>query len=356
MIDADVHVYPRQASELREYVAEPWRSRNWGPLSRGTYKSPGGRRSDSIPPDGSPAASDPDFLWDQVFGHPRVHVHYAILIEILGGVQHDPAFNAAYRSAINEWMAATWLGRYNSHGRFKGSISVPPNNPPAAAAEIEKWAGHPHFAQVLLPPWGLGVPYGHPQFDPIWEAANRHHLPVAFHVNDPGTNSWITPVGFPRYWSEYHAVMYPLTYAAQLTSLVCDGVLERFENLHFVFVEGGFHWAAPVIDRLVSTGRYLGGELVGRRPVTRDFIAERIRFTSMPVEDVPTSQALIESLQIADADRMLMFATDYPHWDADDPLRALPKLPGDLESRIYHENASELYRLPIKVATGAGPV
>jgi predicted TIM-barrel fold metal-dependent hydrolase len=186
-------------------------------------------------------------------------------------------------------------------------------------------------------------------YEPIWEAASRHGLPVALHVNSGERRPWLTPVGFPRYWSEYHAVMYPLTYAAQLVSLVCDGVFERYDNLRVVFVEGGFHWAAPLIERLVASGRHYAGELAGRTAPTREFIAEHVRFTSMPVEDAPP-EAMVRSLELSGADRMLMLASDYPHWDADDPTRALPGLAPEVEARIYHQNAGELYGLTVDTA------
>lgn len=347
LIDTDIHVYPKSEDEVREYLAEPWRSRSFGPSGRPAYNAPGGNRLDSMPPNGGPPGSDPDFLWKQVFAAPRVEVHYGVLIEIQRGFQLDARRNTAYRSAVNEWMAATWLGKYNAHGRYKGSISVAPNDPKGAAAEIEKWAGHPHFVQVVMPPWVGNEPFGHPMYDPIWEAASRHNLPVGTHVNSAGPFSWVTPVGFARYWSENHAVRYPLTYAAHLTSLICDGVFERFDKLRFVFIEGGFHWAAPVIERILATAKYLGSELNVRNLPTRELIYEHLRFTSQPHEDAPTSAELIRSLEVSDASRMLMFSSDYPHWDGDDPWRTLPRLSPELEERIYLKNASELYRLPV---------
>ncbi len=39
-----------------------------------------------------------------------------------------------------------------------------------------------------------------------------------------------------------------------------------------------------------------------------------------------------------------MFATDYPHWDYDDPNRAFQvRLPADLKRKILAENARALY-------------
>lgn len=349
LIDSDIHVYPRSNEEILDYLPEPWRSWNPGPGGRSTYNAPGGNRLDSLPPNGGPPGSDPGLLWKQVFEAPQVNVNYAILIEIQPDFRFDPRRNSAIRAAVNEWMAATWLGTYNAHGRYKGSISVAPNDPLGAAAEIEKWAGHPHYVQVIMPPWVTSEPFGHPQFDPIWEAATRHGLPVASHVNSAGPYSWVTPVGFARYWSENHAVRYPLTYAAQLTSLVCDGVFDRFPDLRFVFVEGGFHWAAPVIDRIVATGKYLGAELVGRKPPTREFILEHIRFTSQPAEEAPTHDEWVRSFGVSDAARVLMYSSDYPHWDGDyDAWRALPRMPAEIEDRIYWQNARDLYGLKVQ--------
>ena len=45
------------------------------------------------------------------------------------------------------------------------------------------------------------------------------------------------------------------------------------------------------------------------------------------------------------ADRVLMFASDYPHWDFDSPIAAFPKVPQALGERIFWRNAQELYGL-----------
>jgi predicted TIM-barrel fold metal-dependent hydrolase len=47
-----------------------------------------------------------------------------------------------------------------------------------------------------------------------------------------------------------------------------------------------------------------------------------------------------------DAEHLLMFASDYPHWDFDSPTQAFPKLPAALHERIFSENAREFYGLP----------
>ena len=44
--------------------------------------------------------------------------------------------------------------------------------------------------------------------------------------------------------------------------------------------------------------------------------------------------------------RRLLFASDYPHWDFDDPFLSLPPSLSDARRRaIYADNARALYRL-----------
>ena len=46
------------------------------------------------------------------------------------------------------------------------------------------------------------------------------------------------------------------------------------------------------------------------------------------------------------AEETVMFASDYPHWDTDSPLYALPPLPDEMEKRVFGKIAQELYNLP----------
>jgi predicted TIM-barrel fold metal-dependent hydrolase len=46
------------------------------------------------------------------------------------------------------------------------------------------------------------------------------------------------------------------------------------------------------------------------------------------------------------ADHMVMFSSDFPHWDGDTPDFAARSFPADLRDRVMHETARALYRLP----------
>jgi len=45
------------------------------------------------------------------------------------------------------------------------------------------------------------------------------------------------------------------------------------------------------------------------------------------------------------AEETLLFSSDYPHWDFDNPRQVFREAPDALRKRIYSENAAEFYGL-----------
>ena len=44
-----------------------------------------------------------------------------------------------------------------------------------------------------------------------------------------------------------------------------------------------------------------------------------------------------------DGKNTLMFASDYPHWDWDNPRQTLTQLPSDMRQRIFVDNALDAF-------------
>jgi predicted TIM-barrel fold metal-dependent hydrolase len=347
LVDCDVHPNLARPDDLAEYIDEQFLKRFWGrPHSSVVYPPPnGGFRADAGVPGGFRPGSDPKVFEQQLLQ--TAGVDYAIHIPLVASQNLDPEYNAALNAAVNRWMAETWLTAYNAHGKYRGSISVPLNNPAAAVAEIERWADHPGFVQIWVP-HRAPVPYGHPQYHPIWEAAAQHGLPVAIHASGAGQAAMSTPVGFVHYYLELHAVAEAFAYSAHLTSFICEGVFERFPQFRVVLVEGGFAWAAPLIWRLDRAFDQLQLDCPRLQKRPSEYLYGNVRFTTQPVEEPDDDQRLLRLFEMVDASRLLMFATDYPHWDYDDPKRALPKVGPEARRKITYENACELYGLPIQ--------
>jgi uncharacterized protein len=251
----------------------------------------------------------------------------------------------ALASAYNSWTVDTWLTQHNPDGRFKASLLVAPQDPPAAAAEIDRLGAHPHFVQVLMTS-ALGAPMGHKQFHPIYEAAQRHGLPVAVHPGSEGRGVAGAPTaaGWVSKYIEWHTCL-PQTAQAHVVSLVCQGVFVKFPRLKVVLVECGMGWLPHVMWRLDKNYKALRNEVPWLERLPSEYIKAHIRLTTQPVEEPESDAQFLSLLEMMDAGQTLMLSTDYPHWDFDDPLAAFRAVPQPLRQRIFHDTAAELYGL-----------
>lgn len=343
IIDCDVHPYPANKEIIRAYLNQPWRDRFSGG-GRGHYSNPvHGERLDSRPPGGGPGGSDPAFLREQHVDRYGID-HCILLPRAFCNLHPDPDFATAIAAAYNEWLADTWLGKYNPDGVFKGSITIAHQDPAAAAAEIDKWAGHPDFVQVMTDS-GARAPFGQRQYYPIYEACARHGLPFAIHPGTDGMGINIQPTpGYPTHYIEWHTCL-SLGFQAHLVSFITEGVFERFPDFRVVLVEGGVAWLPALMWRLDAEYKALRYEVPWLKKRPSDYLRDHVRITSQPLERPEQDSHLLQTLEMMDARNLLMFSSDYPHWDFDSPQFAFPRLPDDLRKRIFSDNARAWYRL-----------
>ncbi|OBB03381.1 amidohydrolase [Mycobacteriaceae bacterium 1482268.1] len=355
IVDTDVHPMPVSRDVLKSYAPAQWVDKLWPGGHTATplayfYDTPdsfktGSVRVDAKPPTAGPAGSDPDFAARQLLAEAGVSI---AMLEPMCDHQL-PEHEHVLKSIYNDWLADVWLNTNNSHGRWRGAISVSAQTPVEAAREVERWAGHPYMAEVLMTPQTRGIPFGHPHFDPLYEAAARNNLPVATHLMSQAPFELIPiyPVGNPAHWHDFFA-SWPLLYVSHLMSLVFDGAFDRHPDLRVLFVEGGFTWAMPVMSRMDRIWEQRRADLphVRRRP--SEYVREHVRFTTQPLEDVDV-QVYREYLDMMDLGDNIMFSTDYPHWSYDAPSWVLNRFPSDQRERIMRGNAMELYGLPSAV-------
>lgn len=344
IVDVDVHPVPRSVDEIRERLPMPWRDRYQGER-RSFFNNPGhGSRLDSIPPDGGPKGSDPAFTREQLIDEYGV-AHAILVSRTFCNIHPDPDYAAAIAAAFNEWLAETWLAEEeNADGAFKGSITIAQQDPAQAVEEIERWAGHPHIVQVTMDS-GARAPFGQRYYYPIYEACERHGLPLSIHpgTEGMGINHQPTP-GYPTHYVEWHCAM-SLAFQAHLISILTEGVFERFPTLRLVMVEGGVAWLGPLLWRLDSYWKALRSEVPWVKRPPSEYVRDHVRLGSQPLERPDDDAQLLQMLEAIDARHVLMFSSDYPHWDFDSPTRAFPQLPEDLHEAIFSANARKLYGL-----------
>jgi predicted TIM-barrel fold metal-dependent hydrolase len=250
-------------------------------------------------------------------------------------------YAAGLATAYNDWLIDNWL---SFDDRFKGSIAVASQEPELAAQEIDRVGGHPNMVQVNLPMTSPYVGWGHAMFTPIWEAAVRNDLRVGFHVCPPtGVQGPPIAIGWPDTYMELRSV-YGHHFQAGVMSLVCNGVFEKYPELRVVLLEGGFAWVPGVMWRLDSSWRALRREVPWLTRKPSEYIRDQVRFGTQPFEEPDDPRHILSLIEMMGSDELLMFATDYPHWDYDDPVRALPSvLPADVREKIFWSNARDFY-------------
>ena len=344
--DCDIHPSVKSNKELYPFLEKRWQQHleTYGILRRVGYQTgpaypkgqPDACRRDAYPPGGYKPGSDLGFMQQQHLDPNNVQLGILNPLRAGQGVQNGD-FAAAFCRAVNDWQVAEWTSK---EPRLKASVVVPYEDGIASAAEIDRRAGDKNFAQVLLLS-RTAEPLGNRRYWPIYEAAQRAGLPVAVHAFGYG-GSPITGSGWASYYIE-EMVGHAQCQQSLLASMVIEGVFERFPKLRLILVEAGFAWLPSLAWRLDKVRNRMREETPHLKRLPSEYIREHVWLTTQPMEEPDTRQHLLDAIDWIGWDRLL-FATDYPHWDFDDPAHALPLKIGETQRRrFFLENALEVY-------------
>lgn len=347
LVDADIHfaVEPRR---IMDFLPEPWRRRyatgNRGPGYPGYWNPNGVDRADAVTADGVRIESTPQTLATHFFDEYGIDFGILNKESSLGiGLSPEPDWAAAVVSALNDVVATDWLP---TDPRFRASLIVSPADPTLAAKEIHRLGGHPGFVQVLMPS-GARIPLGQRFYYPIYEAAMANGLPVAIHPGTEGVGVSGPPgvSGYPGSYLEWHTGLV-CSFIGHLLSLVSEGVFVRFPELRFVLIEGGIAWLPPVLWRFDKNWKALRQTTPWLVRPPSEYVRDHVLLTTQPIEEPPRAEDLKAILGMFDVGKMVMFASDFPHWDGDTPDFAGRAFPTAVRARVLGETARELYRLP----------
>jgi predicted TIM-barrel fold metal-dependent hydrolase len=344
LIDCDFHDELDSIKDLYPYLSQRWREHiemygTRGPTGA-NYPRFMDHREDARPPSGRRSGSE--------VAHSRkdyldpYNVAHAITIPLTpAGRQMNPELDAALATAVNDWQVAEWL---EPEPRLRASMIVPFEYPDAAVAEINRRASDKRFVQVQF----SGRPHepmGRRKYWPIYEACAKNGLHVMSHAFGSYGNP-ITGSGPASFYIEDH-VGPAQAMQANIISLVAEGVFETFPTLKLVSVENGFGWIPSLMWRLDSAWTLLRSEVPHLRRAPSEYVREHVYLTTQPVEEPHKPEYFSQLLsQFGDMVSHILFASDYPHWDSDNPDMALPPfLPKATLDAIYFENAKALYGL-----------
>jgi uncharacterized protein len=266
---------------------------------------------------------------------------YGILNPLQPTAQGDqnPEFSAAMATAANEQQLEKWTSREK---RLKASVVVPYENPDASKEEIRRRARDKNFAQVFMLS-RTAEAHGRRRYWPIYQAAVEAGLPVGIHVF--GYAGWpLTNSGWPSFYIE-EMTEHATGQQAVVASMIFEGLFEQFRDLKVVLIESGFGWLPALGWRLDKHWERMRDEVPHVKRPPSEYIREHFWVSTQPMEEAENPEHVIDAMRWIGFDRIL-FASDYPHWDFDDPVLALPpSLTEEQRRMIYSGNAKKLYGL-----------
>lgn len=240
-------------------------------------------------------------------------------------------YHTAFTRAYNDWLAAEWLARDPVYG----SIQVMSQLPGEAAGEIDRLAANPKMLQVVLPARG-GEGFGIKRYRPIFDAASRHGLVVAFHVSASTRGA----AGFPESLAEWHATA-AHSVMGQILSLAFSGLFEEHPDLKVLLVGGGWAFLPYLMWTMDSNYRPLRAEVPWVKRLPSEYVRGRLFFSAHPLPAGAPAH-LADMIRMAGDDGWLVWGSDFPNrgWGRPDELDVFPE---PLRRKILVDNARAMY-------------
>lgn len=270
------------------------------------------------------------------------------------GVQPYPAADAVPLAREFNDALASIVRRQPD--RFGGLATVAPQDPIAAAAEIERATGPLGLNGIMINSHTGGRYLDEPEFAPLLAAAEANHAPIYLHPRVPSMLAPYRDYGMPAAVWGYQAEA-----GLHAVRLILSGVLDRYPDLTIVLGhlgEGIPYWLRRIDNRHAFAARTAGAATaMPRLSLTpSEYFRRNFVITTSGIDD---PDVLGLALRAVGPDA-IMFAIDYPYEESTAAMAFLRDTPLTDEQRtaIAHRTAERVFgigRAPATLATVSAP-
>ena len=278
-----------------------------------------------------------------------VQVMYGGLTIGLSGYE-DVGLATDVAQAYNDWLLDEMCAR--DPKRLKGIAVVPLQDVDRAIAELQRVAAKGP-AGITIPPVLGERNLDDPSLLDFFAAVEDTGLAIGVH-SAPGMNLPLPAADRFSNYVQVHLLSFPVDQMVAFTALAFGGVLDRFPRLRVAFLEAGLGWVPYFIERAKEHKDKRGDMVPDMKSNPEELIARGQCYFSFECED----PFLEHYVGYYGADSVV-FASDYPHWDADFPgtvaeARALVEpLGADAARKALGENAVRFYALESMVSAAS---
>ena len=259
------------------------------------------------------------------------------------GLIQDPDWACVVARAYNNWLYDRFC---KTDSRLKGVAILPVHDTKEAVAELRHAVTEQKMVAGLLPAVTmLNKGYGHADFHPLYEEAQKLNVPLVVH----GAVSRGLGFDFLQTMSMIHTLEHPLAQMIQLTSVVLDGVFDLFPKLRMGFLEAGAGWIPYMMDRMdekFHIDRKRKHFPLSKLP-SEYFKAGNIYVTC------ETDEKILDAVVREMGEDFIMYPTDFPHErEASEFAKDIPAfferpdLSESAKKKILCENAKRFYGMP----------
>jgi predicted TIM-barrel fold metal-dependent hydrolase len=236
---------------------------------------------------------------------------------------------------------ADYAGQFPDRFRWAGTIPI--QDPAAAIAELQRIVEQGAVAVSLKAVPIAGHDWSDACFDPVYAELQRLQVPIFLHDTKTG---FLGEERFAHSWLLSHLTAKVIEVLFTAAELVFGGVLERFPELKFVFLEtdtAEWPWWLSRMDEHYAHLAHMVPTLTMR---PSDYFRRQVWLACEPGLDrlFPWAFPLLQ-------DQHLVLGTDTPHWDAAPPEEAITpilassELTEEQRQQILGGNALELLPL-----------
>jgi predicted TIM-barrel fold metal-dependent hydrolase len=321
VVDADGHV-TESNEQVAKYFEEPYRRR---PLTFPLYPQDGWDRR-LLGTLGSVGGTAEQWLTALDAGGMETTVLYR-------------AWAVAIARAYNTFLHEEFVTK---SPRLQAVALLPLQDPEAAAAELERGVRQLGLVGAMLAADGSHV-LGDARFTPIYEMAQRLDVMVGIHASGSHLGGGGVEL-FPQF-IQAHTCSHAFGQMRQITSIVFEGVPQRFPDLRIAFLEAGCGWAPYWMERMDDEYAKRAPEAPNLKKKPSDYVRSGKIYFSCEADEwlLPQAVKLVGESQI-------VYASDFPHWDNSypaslDEIRDRGDLSDVQKRKILSDNARRLYGL-----------
>jgi 5-carboxyvanillate decarboxylase len=258
------------------------------------------------------------------------------------GVQlFDPAEGAAMAVSFNDQLAEA-IRRHPD--RFSGLAAIAPQNPAAAAKELERGVRKLGLKGAIINSNTQGEYLDDPKFWDIFAAAESLDVPIYLHPSTPSARMYAP---FAEWGLEGAIYGFAVETSLHLLRIILSGVFDRFPKLRMVvghLGEGLPYWffRLDFFHRAnVASNRYPNVKKLKKQP--SDYLCENVWVTTSGMAWEPP---ILYCQKVLGTDRVL-YAMDYPYQFVPEEVKVTDNLPISAadKKQLYQSNAEKVFDL-----------